>query len=183
MIHRAFLFCFRAYTKLLMNWQRNVEFSRLKPSEIATVSILRCDRGDDVILTNCNIKPKLPYTVAVTGLPEPQANHAVIMARFAADCLVRMNHVVKELETELGPGTGDLTMRFGVHSGPVTAGVSNSTGNCCQRLSVSSSFLVSHRAQVLRGDRSRFQLVRLTLFCYGVFANGAFSHNFKHLCG
>lgn len=63
-------------------------------------------------------------SVAVTGLPEPQANHAVIMARFAAACLERMNHVVKTLETELGPGTGDLTMRFGVHSGPVTAGVS-----------------------------------------------------------
>lgn len=63
--------------------------------------------------------------MAVTGVPEPQVNHAVIMARFAGDCLSRMNHVVKSLETELGPGTGDLTMRFGIHSGPVTAGVSS----------------------------------------------------------
>lgn len=44
-----------------------------------------------------------------------------------------MNEVVKKLEVTLGPDTGDLTMRFGLHTGPVTAGV-------------------------LRGDKSRFQL-------------------------
>ena len=71
--------------------------------------------------------------VAVTGLPEPQPNHAVIMARFAWECLVKMGEVVSGLETTLGPDTGELSMRFGLHSGPVTAGV-------------------------LRGDRARFQL-------------------------
>jgi class 3 adenylate cyclase len=71
--------------------------------------------------------------VAVTGLPEPQSNHAVIMVRFAAECLLKMGTVTKELEVTLGPDTGDLGMRFGLHSGPVTAGV-------------------------LRGDRARFQL-------------------------
>lgn len=40
---------------------------------------------------------------------------------------------MKELEVSLGPDTGDLSMRFGLHSGSVTAGV-------------------------LRGDRARFQL-------------------------
>ena len=44
-----------------------------------------------------------------------------------------MNEVVKKLEVTLGPDTGDLTMRFGLHTGPVTAGV-------------------------LSGDKSRFQL-------------------------
>lgn len=44
-----------------------------------------------------------------------------------------MNQLVTELESSLGPDTADLTMRFGLHSGPVTAGV-------------------------LRGDRARFQL-------------------------
>jgi len=39
----------------------------------------------------------------------------------------------EDLELVLGPETGDLSMRFGLHSGPVTAGV-------------------------LRGDKSRFQL-------------------------
>jgi hypothetical protein len=40
---------------------------------------------------------------------------------------------VSQLETTLGPDTGDLALRVGLHSGPVTAGV-------------------------LRGDKSRFQL-------------------------
>jgi class 3 adenylate cyclase len=71
--------------------------------------------------------------VAVTGLPDPQANHAVIMAKFASECLLKMMQVTKNLETTLGPDTGDLGMRFGMNSGPVTAGV-------------------------LRGDRARFQL-------------------------
>ena len=44
-----------------------------------------------------------------------------------------MQVLTKELEVKLGPDTGDLSMRFGLHSGPVTAGV-------------------------LRGERSRFQL-------------------------
>ena len=71
--------------------------------------------------------------VAVTGLPEPQTKHASIMARFACDCLVRISEVTKELESTLGPDTAALSMRFGLHSGAVTAGV-------------------------LKGDRARFQL-------------------------
>lgn len=72
-------------------------------------------------------------TVAVTGLPEPQEYHACIMAKFAFECLVKVNQVMKELEIQLGPDTGELGMRFGLHSGPVTAGV-------------------------LKGERARFQL-------------------------
>ena len=71
--------------------------------------------------------------VAVTGLPDPQANHAVIMARFASECMIKMGEVTQRLETTLGPDTAELCMRVGLHSGPVTAGV-------------------------LRGDKSRFQL-------------------------
>jgi len=71
--------------------------------------------------------------VAVTGLPEPRDDHAVAMAKFSRDCMVKMNDLTKKLELTLGPDTGDLAMRFGMHSGPVTAGV-------------------------LRGDKSRFQL-------------------------
>ena len=55
--------------------------------------------------------------VAVAGLPDPQPDHAVVMARFAKDCLVEMAHVSKKLEVQLGPDTGDLAMRFGMHSG------------------------------------------------------------------
>lgn len=45
----------------------------------------------------------------------------------------RITELTKELESSLGPETGNLQMRFGLHSGPVTAGV-------------------------LRGEKSRFQL-------------------------
>jgi class 3 adenylate cyclase len=56
-----------------------------------------------------------------------------ITYRFAAECKDKMNQLTSEMEKTLGPDTGDLTMRFGMHSGPVTAGV-------------------------LQGDRARFQL-------------------------
>jgi class 3 adenylate cyclase len=71
--------------------------------------------------------------VAVTGLPEPREDHAVVMAKFARDCRTQFSVLSRELEVTLGPETGDLQMRFGLHSGPVTAGV-------------------------LRGQKSRFQL-------------------------
>ena len=44
-----------------------------------------------------------------------------------------MATVVKDLELILGPDTADLACRYGIHSGPVTAGV-------------------------LRGEKSRFQV-------------------------
>lgn len=71
--------------------------------------------------------------IAVAGLPDPQPDHAVRMTKYARSCLNKVNEITKKLEVSLGPGTGDLRMRFGLHSGPVTAGV-------------------------LRGEKSRFQL-------------------------
>jgi class 3 adenylate cyclase len=71
--------------------------------------------------------------LAVTGLPKPQPAHAVIMARFAWECKNKLIEMTRDLEVSLGPDCGELRMRFGMHSGPVTAGV-------------------------LRGDRARFQL-------------------------
>lgn len=71
--------------------------------------------------------------MAVTGLPAPDASHAVHMARFGYQCLVRMKKMTGELEALLGPGTSELGLRIGMHSGAVTAGV-------------------------LRGEKSRFQL-------------------------
>ena len=61
--------------------------------------------------------------VAVCGLPEPNNNHAITMARFADDCRKEMNKQTDALEDRLGPGTNVLRLRFGLHSGPVTAGV------------------------------------------------------------
>jgi class 3 adenylate cyclase len=60
--------------------------------------------------------------LAVTGLPEPQANHYIIMARFAFECQQKMRELASDLCVSLGPGTSDLSMKFGMHSGPVTAG-------------------------------------------------------------
>jgi hypothetical protein len=71
--------------------------------------------------------------VAVSGLPQARKDHAVVMARFAHECLSKMHSLSHLLEVSLGPDTAELTLRVGLHSGPVTAGV-------------------------LRGDRSRFQL-------------------------
>lgn len=71
--------------------------------------------------------------VAACGLPDPNPRHAVTMARFARDCLHRMNDLTTHLEVDLGPDTGELELRVGLHSGPVTAGV-------------------------LRGEKARFQL-------------------------
>ena len=70
-----------------------------------------------------------------TGLPKPQPDHAMIMVKFATDCMAKMNRIVcsSSLVDTLGNDTADLTMRVGLHSGPVTAGV-------------------------LRGQKSRFQL-------------------------
>lgn len=71
--------------------------------------------------------------VAVSGVPEPRADHAIAMCKFANDILTTMRKLTQRLESTLGPDTGDLALRIGLHSGPVTAGV-------------------------LRGERARFQL-------------------------
>jgi Adenylate and Guanylate cyclase catalytic domain len=58
--------------------------------------------------------------VAVCGLPEPRDDHAVQVAKFARDCLHRMSTLTSKLEVSLGPDTGDLKLRIGIHSGQVT---------------------------------------------------------------
>lgn len=61
--------------------------------------------------------------MVVAGLPEPQADHAVRMTKFAQECLVKFNSLTRELEKQLGPETADLKMRIGLASGPVVGGV------------------------------------------------------------
>jgi hypothetical protein len=51
--------------------------------------------------------------VAVAGLPNPRKDHAVVMARFASDCLYRAQVITQKLEIELGPDTADLCFRVG----------------------------------------------------------------------
>jgi class 3 adenylate cyclase len=42
--------------------------------------------------------------MAVVGLPEPRADHAVVMCRFARQCLSKLGGILNELEVVLGPG-------------------------------------------------------------------------------
>jgi Adenylate and Guanylate cyclase catalytic domain len=43
--------------------------------------------------------------VAVTGLPDPQEQHALIMARFCMECQQKLIEVTSGLAVQLGPGT------------------------------------------------------------------------------
>ena len=94
-------------------------------------SILLIFRFDILSLTSSNDVSS--FSVAVCGLPNPNDRHALVMARFAGDCLERFGVMTSSLEKMLGPDTYELGLRIGLHSGPVTAGV-------------------------LRGERARFQL-------------------------
>ncbi|CAB9499000.1 Receptor-type guanylate cyclase gcy [Seminavis robusta] len=60
--------------------------------------------------------------IAATGIPKPQPDHAVRMAKFAMDCMAKMPRFVKSMETRFGPDTGDLSLQIAMHSGPVTGG-------------------------------------------------------------
>jgi hypothetical protein len=40
------------------------------------------------------------------------------MTKFARSCMQKVTEITQELEVSLGPGTGNLRMRFGLHSGP-----------------------------------------------------------------
>lgn len=55
--------------------------------------------------------------VAVAGLPDPRHDHAVVMIRFARDCLNHMNSLATKLSLTLGPGTeGTYVTLLFVHS-------------------------------------------------------------------
>jgi len=62
--------------------------------------------------------------VGACGLPEVRPDHAVCMARFSRDILHKMKVLVKQLEVDLGPDTGELGVRIGIHSGPVVSSLS-----------------------------------------------------------
>lgn len=55
------------------------------------------------------------------------------MAKFAQDCLLKLREATVGLSDTLGKDTTELSLRVGLHSGPITAGV-------------------------LRGERARFQV-------------------------
>jgi class 3 adenylate cyclase len=109
--------------------------STRQPSHVFTLLETIYKAFDDIALRRHVYKVETvgDCYVAVTGLPDLRKDHAVIMARFARECMWRLQQVLGKLEITLGPDTAELRLRVGIHSGPVTAGV-------------------------LRGARSRFQL-------------------------
>lgn len=56
--------------------------------------------------------------VAAAGLPTATDKHAHIMAEFALAIQAKFKSLVGKLEVLLGPDTGDLSLRVGLHSGP-----------------------------------------------------------------
>lgn len=79
--------------------------------------------------TGCGVLTPFSQTigdcyVAVTGVPEAQKDHALIMAKFSAECMVALQQLlVGSLTDKYGGDTRTLSLRIGLHSGPVTAGV------------------------------------------------------------
>lgn len=72
--------------------------------------------------------------VAVANVPEANPRHAILMTKFASDCLNKSVEVFHNLDpAQVGEGAHDLKLQIGLHTGPVCGGV-------------------------LRGQRSRFQL-------------------------
>ena len=65
-------------------------------------------------VTISNIESK-SHSVSVCLL-----QHAVVMARVARDCVMQTHELTRQLELKLGPDTSDLSIRVGLHSGPVT---------------------------------------------------------------
>ena len=53
--------------------------------------------GKQVVSRTCLFLSDIP-----TKQPKPQPNHAVIMARFARYCMVKLSELVQQLELELG---------------------------------------------------------------------------------
>lgn len=47
--------------------------------------------------------------VAVAGCPDTMKNHAVVISRFALECMTTMDTLTKRLEVTLGPDTGACT--------------------------------------------------------------------------
>ena len=60
--------------------------------------------------------------IAVTGIPDPIDDHAIVLTRFVFEARDKVREVCARLESD-GLDTAKLDMRFGIHSGPTTAGI------------------------------------------------------------
>ena len=71
--------------------------------------------------------------IAATGIPESQEDHAVLLATYTERCRQKLKEIITSSAQDYGEDINTIGMRFGIHSGTVTAGV-------------------------LRGHKSRFEL-------------------------
>ena len=85
---------------------------------------------DDVVNTHglTKIKTIGDSYLAVSGLPHPQDDHAQRIANAALDLMTRLKDLQVTMPPELGDTSwvddvGDLSIRIGLHCGPVVAGV------------------------------------------------------------
>jgi len=123
--------------------------------------------------------------VAATGIPTQRKDHAIAMSRFAMygqgvllvastvsprvfspsffcgnrDLMSLMTNMSKELEVLYGPDTGTLSLRVGIHSGPITGGFLKGKGARFQ--------LFGETAQIARlicasSDRGTIQVSEVT---------------------
>lgn len=99
--------------------------------------------------------PKDCY-VAVAGLPVQRNDHAVILARFAMECQDAFRDIASKLQISLGPDTGESTFRALCHCEVMNlAHPKNTSADLSLRMGLHSG---SVTAGVLRGDNARFQL-------------------------
>ena len=101
-----------------------------KPSVTVTLRLLDCLTHEKTIPWQCG---KFLSRLTVLAASTYALTVMSMRSRFARRILMQMQMTTNELEVSLGPDTGDLGLRIGIHSGPVTAGI-------------------------LRGDKARFQL-------------------------
>jgi hypothetical protein len=118
----------------LINLQKNVTFSSLAPLEIAVSYFLTLfsiiSRCLFLIQYRALSSQSLFLTdIAVTGLPDPMENHASVLAQFTVEC----SEKAAEMQKKNPNWSNSMQMRFGIHSGPIVAGI-------------------------LRGQKSRFEL-------------------------
>ena len=100
--------------------------------------------------------------VAAAGVPDARPDHAVVMASFSRACLRKMRVVAQKLEVVLGPDTGDLKLRVGLHRCVWRIYFATRYRVPFVVLTLSLDLCQSNSGQVtagvLRGERARFQL-------------------------
>ncbi|KAL3826798.1 hypothetical protein ACHAXA_000624 [Cyclostephanos tholiformis] len=115
--------------------------------------------------------------IAVTGIPQPVQDHAILLTQFAFDARDKVREVCARLESE-GLDTAKLDMRFGIHSGDITAGILRgaksrfelfgdtiNTASRMESTSLSGKIQVSEETAMLirRGSKSQWLTKRDTL--------------------